>query len=173
MARKLMSSTMECWDYTNLQTMILSISHSSSKKEKLSIYTTVINTMSSLLWDRNPSLVERSIMTFSRIIAGGSIARKFVYRSNIFDVLNQQLFQHYRSIHVLRELYLNLINIWQKNDDEVPIEFVPQIISISDSLIAHKDEDILGYVLWSITHPANSSSDHVSLVIASGIFKKV
>ncbi|KII73035.1 Importin subunit alpha-3 [Thelohanellus kitauei] len=133
----------------------------------------VIMALGSLLCDANPSLVEQSIWALANIIGDGPVPREFVLRSNILSILNQPLNQHYNSIPVMKQLSWMLINICRRKDVDVPIEYVPQIIPILDVLISHKDENILGDVLWSITHLADSSSNHVSLLIASGIVDKV
>ncbi|KII61917.1 Importin subunit alpha-1 [Thelohanellus kitauei] len=60
-----------------------------------------------------------------------------------------------------------------RKDVETPIEYLPKIIPILDVLIVHSDENILSDVLISINHLADSSSNHVSFLISSGIVDKI
>ncbi|KII68192.1 Importin subunit alpha-1 [Thelohanellus kitauei] len=56
---------------------------------------------------------------------------------------------------------------------DVPIEYVPQIIRLLNVLIVNKDEYILSDVLSALTHLTDSSCDHVSLLITSGMVDKL
>ncbi|KII70834.1 Importin subunit alpha-5 [Thelohanellus kitauei] len=133
----------------------------------------VIAALSSLLCDTNTCLVEQSIWALSNIIGDGPEPRNFVLRSNILSALYQPLNLHYKSIPVMKHLSLMLINICYNKDAEVPIEYVPQIISILDVLLAQNDENILDAVLWSMTYLSDCSSNYVSLLFESGIVDKI
>ncbi|KII68558.1 Importin subunit alpha-5 [Thelohanellus kitauei] len=65
------------------------------------------------------------------------------------------------------------INLCYNKDAEVPIEYVPQIISVLDVLLAQNDENILDAVLWCMTYLSDCSSNYVSLLLESGIVDKI
>ncbi|KII68190.1 Importin subunit alpha-4 [Thelohanellus kitauei] len=73
----------------------------------------------------------------------------------------------------MKKLSWMLINICCKKDEDVPIEYVPQIIRLLNVLIVHKDEYILADVLSALFCLTDSSCDHVSLIIASGMVDKI
>ncbi|KII61890.1 Importin subunit alpha-3 [Thelohanellus kitauei] len=66
-----------------------------------------------------------------------------------------------------------LINICTRKQIDVPIENVPQIILILDVLLTNTDENIHDDVFTSIVYLADSSSNHVSLLITSGFVDKI
>ncbi|KII61913.1 Importin subunit alpha-1 [Thelohanellus kitauei] len=168
-----MSNTMLHGHYPILQAVVLSMPHVFSKNVSFSLITALVEALSSLLFDENPCLVEKSICVLSNIIANGPVYREFVLRSNILSALNQPFNQHLNSIHVMKQLSLMLKNICQNDKIGVSIEYVPKIIPMLDVLIAHMDDSILCNALSAITHLTDSSSDHASLLISSGIINKL
>ncbi|KII68183.1 Importin subunit alpha-3 [Thelohanellus kitauei] len=149
------------------------ISSGDSQHTTFFLKESVISALSSLLSVSNPLLVEQSIWTLSNIIGDGPVAREFVLRSNILSLLDQPLKQHFSSIPVMKSLTRMIFNICKRMDMDIAIEYVPKIIPILDVLIIHKDEGIIGDVLISISYLTKSSSDHVSMIIDSGIINKV
>ncbi|KII62563.1 Importin subunit alpha-3 [Thelohanellus kitauei] len=133
----------------------------------------VISALSSLLCGNNLSLIEQSLLALSNIIAEGPVPREFVLRSNILSTLNQILNQHRSSISVTKNISWILRNICRSKYGDVPIEYIEPILQILDVLIGHNTENVLSDVLWSISYLADSSSDHVSLLIESGIVDKI
>ncbi|KII70832.1 Importin subunit alpha-3 [Thelohanellus kitauei] len=157
----------------NVACVFTNIASGDSRHTSFLLKKSVITALSSLLCDTNTCLVEQSIWALSNIIGDGPEPRNFVLRSNILTALYQPLNLHFKSIPVIKHLSLMLINICYNKDAEVPIEYVSQIISILDVLLAQSDENILDAVLWSMTYLSSCSSQYVSLVLESGIVEKI
>lgn len=73
----------------------------------------------------------------------------------------------------MRQFSWMLINICRKKETEIPIEYVSQVVPLILAILDYKDEGVLSDALWSITHLADSSQNHIAIMISAGIIEKV
>ncbi|KAF0991468.1 hypothetical protein HZS_5001 [Henneguya salminicola] len=133
----------------------------------------IILALGRLLNEHNPSLVEQSVWAISNIMGDGPAARSFVLRSNILSILPQVLRNNGQNPIVMKQFSWMLINVCRKKEADVNIEYVPQIIPLILAVLEIKEDSILSDALWAITHLADSSHNHITLMINGGLVEKI